>query len=98
MRIQQEIAELEAKFRLGTPVTKETFSEWNKKFLQEFELESSANTSTSKGKTGRELFESDRTLATSDIQLDDEKETVFEFNPSLYEIANLEDTSSSDSE
>lgn len=103
LRIQQEIHEMEEKFKKGTPVTKETFTEWNSKFMQEQQLRITQNQllSMSKLKTGRELFEADKSLVASDLQTggdDDDKEAVFEFDPSLYEDYSDSESSSSDHE
>ena len=89
LRIQQEAAEEEARIRSGTPVTKETFKEWNKKFLAEFQSPAKeAQGILGRGKTGRELFESDKSLASSDVRAlgaEGGEAVIFDFDPSLFQ-------------
>eukprot|EP01101_Sappina_pedata_P007739 TRINITY_DN4147_c0_g1_i1.p1 TRINITY_DN4147_c0_g1~~TRINITY_DN4147_c0_g1_i1.p1 ORF type:complete len:204 (-),score=95.97 TRINITY_DN4147_c0_g1_i1:74-685(-) len=68
------LEEIKQEVLQGTPVTMETFNEWKAKFL----LEMRGGKKAEKTKpSGRQLFETDKNLALSDIQAgdeDDEKE------------------------
>ncbi|KAJ2368721.1 rwd domain-containing protein [Coemansia sp. RSA 2611] len=77
LRIQKEIEADQAKF-VGTPVTPENFAEWKRRFDQEMEAETAGaeegadergvrRAGRAEGKlTGRQLFEQNQDLATSD--------------------------------
>ena len=56
LKIQQENLVEEAKLCAGTPVTKETFEAWNKKFIAEFDYNKGGKLASSKVKKGRQLF------------------------------------------
>jgi len=68
MRIQKEFEELEERRKQGTPVTRETFLNWAKKFYNELnELEEKKKNQDQRVKlTGRQLFERSPDLALSD--------------------------------
>ena len=76
--ILRQEAEEQKKF-IGTPVNKETFTEWRLKFRKEFKLDEKDDAHTiydSKGQaklTGRQMFE--RGLSKFDEDEDDELET-----------------------
>lgn len=71
LRIQEE--KEQAKFR-GTPVTKETFAEWRKKFRKEMGLDSLAKQKSDR-LTGREIFEKGYAQAIDD-DISEENEVV----------------------
>jgi hypothetical protein len=106
LKIQQENLLEEGKLRAGTPVTKETFEAWNRKFMAEFENSASKSSklASSKGKTGKQLFESDKSLASSDIRAlkvgahGEVEGEIFEFDPSLYQGGNSDSSSPSEQE
>lgn len=106
IRHQQEAALIDQKTK-GTPVTKESFMTWRKAF--EFEMEAAALSLYKKasketkfeGKTGRQLFEADRSLATSDVKEsivspEEDDSEVVAFDADLYKNADLSADSSAE--
>lgn len=73
--VQVDAADL--KRREGTPVSRETFAAWRVKFDAEFRSTTvAASTSTAERRSGRAMFESDASLATSDMGSSEEVEVT----------------------
>lgn len=71
----------------GGPVTRESFLEWNAKFLAELQAKSltAALSNSSNRLTGRQLFEQNRALATSDMNYADVNEAIVEVDVGAFE-------------
>ncbi|EGC30697.1 hypothetical protein DICPUDRAFT_157517 [Dictyostelium purpureum] len=88
----EEEPEEEEKVFEGTPVTAEAFLAWRKKFIEETKPFKKSEKQTTTKLTGRQLFESDITLYSSDSKLMEEGEetsdiSVASLKPKLEEVA-----------
>ena len=74
----------------GGPVTRESFMAWNAKFLSEQQQQRRQETlaaaaATGNRLTGRQLFEQNRALATSDMNYADANEAIVEVDVGAFE-------------